>query len=151
MQLNILQIQELIPHRYPFLLVDAVTNCVIEQDQKTIEAYKNISICDAVFQGHFPKEPIYPGVLIIEGLAQSAGILMKLSVDEQKRQEVKDKICYFAGIDKTKFKSPVRPGDRLIYKASYLKSKRNLFAFEARAFVNDKLATSAEIKIMLES
>ena len=148
MKLDVLAIQELIPHRYPLLLVDTVTSY---EAKKTITAYKNISITDAVFQGHFPKEPIYPGVFIIEGLAQSAGLLMKLSVDEARREAVKDKICYFVGIDKAKFKSPVRPGDCLVYKVNYIKDKRNLFAFEAKALVDDKLVASADIKIMLEN
>lgn len=105
--MNIDYVKSILPHRYPFLLVDGV----IEESEDRIVAFKNISISDPVFQGHFPEYPIYPGVLIVEGLAQTAGILLLKSVEG---------IPLFLGIDEARFKKEVRPGDRLIYEVRKL-------------------------------
>lgn len=141
---DINEISRILPHKYPFLLVDRVDSMVAGE---SIEAYKNISISDHVFQGHFPGHPIYPGVLIIEGMAQAGGVLaFKSSTDES---EFDNKVVYFMSIDKAKFRSPVVPGDKLIYKLSVLKHKGNIWVLDGKAYVDDKLVAEAELKAMI--
>lgn len=141
---DINEISRILPHKYPFLLVDRVDSMVAGE---SIEGYKNISISDHVFQGHFPGHPIYPGVLIIEGMAQAGGVLaFKSSTDES---EFDNKVVYFMSIDKAKFRSPVVPGDKLIYKLSVLKHKGNIWVLDGRAYVDDKLVAEAELKAMI--
>ncbi len=141
---DINEISRILPHKYPFLLVDRVDSMVAGE---SIEAYKNISISDHVFQGHFPGHPIYPGVLIIEGMAQAGGVLaFKSSTNEN---EFDNKVVYFMSIEKAKFRSPVVPGDKLIYKLSVLKHKGNIWVLDGRAYVDDKLVAEAELKAMI--
>ncbi|NPA55742.1 MAG: 3-hydroxyacyl-ACP dehydratase FabZ [Epsilonproteobacteria bacterium] len=140
---DVMQIQKMLPHRYPFLLVDKVTHL---EPEKSIEAYLNISITNQVFQGHFPDHPIYPGVLIIEGLAQAGGILAFQSVDEE---EVKDKVVYFMSINNAKFRNPVRPGDKLVYKLNVIKHRGKIWQLDAKAFVDENLVAEAELKAMI--
>ncbi len=141
---DINEISRILPHKYPFLLVDRVDSMVAGE---SIEGYKNISISDHVFQGHFPGHPIYPGVLIIEGMAQAGGVLaFKSSTDES---EFDNKVVYFMSIDKAKFRSPVVPGDKLIYKLSVLKHKGNIWVLDGKAYVDDKLVAEAELKAMI--
>lgn len=141
---DINEISRILPHKYPFLLVDRVDSMVAGE---SIEAYKNISISDHVFQGHFPGHPIYPGVLIIEGMAQAGGVLaFKSSTNEN---EFDNKVVYFMSIDKAKFRSPVVPGDKLIYKLSVLKHKGNIWVLDGKAYVDDKLVAEAELKAMI--
>ena len=141
---DIHEISRILPHKYPFLLVDRVDSMVAGE---SIEGYKNISISDHVFQGHFPGHPIYPGVLIIEGMAQAGGVLaFKSSTDES---EFDNKVVYFMSIDKAKFRSPVVPGDKLIYKLSVLKHKGNIWVLDGKAYVDDKLVAEAELKAMI--
>ena len=138
------EISRILPPQYPFLLVDRVDSMVAGE---SIEGYKNISISDHVFQGHFPGHPIYPGVLIIEGMAQAGGVLaFKSSTDES---EFDNKVVYFMSIDKAKFRSPVVPGDKLIYKLSVLKHKGNIWVLDGKAYVDDKLVAEAELKAMI--
>ena len=144
MLLDITDITKLLPHRYPFLLVDRVVK--LEKNQN-IEAYKNISISEAVFQGHFPDHPIYPGVMIIEGMAQAGGILAFKSLEDT--VDIQTKVVYFMSIDNAKFRAPVTPGDQLIYKISVLKSRGSVWQFNAKAYVEDKLVAQAELKAML--
>ena len=120
--LDITQIQEILPHRYPFLLVDKVNSI---EPYKKIQAYKNISISEPVFQGHFPGHPIYPGVMILEGMAQACGILALKSSDLS-IEELKQKVIYFMSIDEAKFRIPVKPGDKLIYEVEVIKMKKTL-------------------------
>lgn len=146
MTYNVVDIQNILPHRYPFLLVDRITNLDVG---KYIEGFKNVSISEPVFQGHFPDHPIYPGVMIIEGMAQAGGVLAfkSMSLDEQKSSS--EKVVYFMSIDKAKFRSPVTPGDQLVYKISVIKNKGAIWQLDAKAFVDDKLVAQAELKAMI--
>lgn len=143
--MDIIEIQEIIPHRFPFLLVDRVTE--ITNNQSLI-GYKNISISEQVFQGHFPGHPIYPGVLILEGLAQAGGILAFKSMDMTK-EEAAQKVVYFMSIDNAKFRSPVRPGDQLQYRLNIIKNKGAIWLLDGKAYVDDKLVAQAELKAMV--
>jgi len=143
--LDVVEIQEILPHRYPFLLVDKVTE-MTEKDN--IIAYKNISISEPVFQGHFPGHPIYPGVMILEGMAQAGGILA-LKSSGLTDEEIKQKVIYFMSIDRAKFRSPVKPGDKLEYRIKVLKLRKNLIVLEGKAYVGDTLVSEAELKAMV--
>jgi 3-hydroxyacyl-[acyl-carrier-protein] dehydratase len=145
-KLDVVEIQEILPHRYPFLLLDRVTDMVAS---KSIEGYKNVSISEPVFQGHFPGHPIYPGVMIVEGMAQAGGILAFKSYDSDEQVDIKNKVVYFMSIDKCKFRSPVTPGDRLVYKLSVIKHRGAIWQLDAKAFVDDKLVAQAELKAMI--
>ncbi len=142
--LDINEISKILPHKYPFLLVDRVTSLTAGE---SIEAYKNISISDQVFQGHFPGHPIYPGVLIIEGMAQAGGVLAFKSVADE--SEFANKVVYFMSIDGAKFRNPVLPGDQLVYKLSVLKHKGNIWVLDGKAYVDGKLVCEAELKAMI--
>lgn len=142
--LDINEISKILPHKYPFLLVDRVTALT---GGESIEAYKNISISDQVFQGHFPGHPIYPGVLIIEGMAQAGGVLAFKSVADE--SEFANKVVYFMSIDKAKFRNPVLPGDKLEYKLNVIKHKGNIWVLDGKAYVDDKLVAEAELKAMI--
>ena len=146
MLLNVMDIQKILPHRYPFLLVDRVTKI----DKGTfMEGYKNVSISEPVFQGHFPDHPIYPGVMIIEGMAQAGGILAFKSLSEADAENAENKVVYFMSIDKAKFRAPVTPGDKLIYRISVLKQRGAVWQFDAKAYVDEKLVAQAELKAMI--
>ena len=146
MLLNVMDIQKILPHRYPFLLVDRVTK--IDKGE-LIEGYKNISISEPVFQGHFPDHPIYPGVMIIEGMAQVGGILAFKSLSEEDTTDIENKVVYFMSIDKAKFRSPVTPGDQLVYRISVMKHRGAVWQFDAKAYVDEKLVAQAELKAMI--
>jgi len=143
--LDVIEIQKILPHRYPFLLVDKVTE-MTEGD--SIIAYKNISISEPVFQGHFPGHPIYPGVMILEGMAQAGGILA-LKSSGLSDEEIKQKVIYFMSIDGAKFRSPVKPGDKLEYRIKVLKLRKNLIVLDGKAYVGDTLVSEAELKAMV--
>ena len=143
---NVVEIQKILPHRYPFLLLDRITQ--LEQG-KYIEGYKNVSISEPVFQGHFPDHPIYPGVMIIEGMAQAGGVLAFQSYNEEEQEDINNKVVYFMSIDKAKFRSPVTPGDQLVYKLSVIKHRGAIWQLDAKAFVDDKLVAQAELKAMI--
>ncbi|RXJ95519.1 3-hydroxyacyl-[acyl-carrier-protein] dehydratase FabZ [Arcobacter sp. AHV-9/2010] len=142
---DIMQIQEILPHRYPMLLVDRITDM---EEGKVIKGYKNISISEPSFQGHFPGHPIYPGVMILEGMAQCGGVLA-LKSSGLSDEELKNKVIYFMSIDKAKFRNPVRPGDRLDYELTAIKMKSTLMVFEGKAYVDGKLTAEAEFKAMI--
>ena len=144
--LDVVAIQQILPHRYPFLLVDRVT--AIEEG-RSIKAYKNVSISEPVFEGHFPGHPIYPGVMIIEGMAQAGGVLAFKSASKEEQEAAKDKVVYFMSIDKCKFRSPVRPGDRLEYELEVIKHRGNIWVLDGRAYVDGKLVAEAELKAMI--
>ena len=137
--MNIQDILEYLPHRFPFLLVDRVLEC---EPGKSLKALKNISVNEPFFPGHFPGKPIFPGVLIMEALAQATGILAFKTNGEKPS---KDGLYFFAAIDKCRFKQPVVPGDQLILEVEILKHKRNIWKFNAIAKVDDKVVASAEI------
>lgn len=138
-KLDVLQIQELLPHRYPFLLVDRVIEC---EPGVRLRAIKNVTFNEPFFQGHFPKNPILPGVLIMEALAQATALLTSQSADKSGQ----GRTTYFlAGIDNARFKRQVVPGDQLSLEVTYLKHKRHLWSFDCRAEVDGELAASAQI------
>ncbi len=135
MNMDIEQIKETIPHRYPFLLVDKIT----EQDEKRVVGQKNVSINEPFFQGHFPDYPVMPGVLIVESLAQ-VGAVAILS-----KEENKGKIGFLAGIDKCRFKRQVKPGDQLNLEVEIIRLKGPVGKGKATATVDGELACEAEI------
>lgn len=137
--LDIMRIMELLPHRYPFLLVDRVVSCV---PGKSMVAYKNVSVNEPFFQGHFPNLPVMPGVLIIEALAQAGGLMVLADWPVEK---VKEHVFLFSGMENVKFRQPVRPGDRLDLECTLLRSRLQLWKIESKAFVDGKLAAEAEL------
>lgn len=128
-----------LPHRYPFLLVDRVLEI---EPGKSIHAYKNVTINEPFFVGHFPHHPVMPGVLIMEALAQAAGILSFKSMDEKPSA---DTVFYFAGIDDARFKKPVMPGDQLHLHVEIERHMRGVWKFIAEARVDGELAASAKL------
>jgi len=133
-----------LPHRYPFLLVDRVTECV---PGKHIEAIKNVTVNEPFFPGHFPYRPVMPGVMILEALAQAAGILAFKTAgvvpDEQTR-------FYFVGIDEARFRKPVEPGDQLVLKATLERALRGIWKFSTVAEVDGKVVASAKMMVAPE-
>lgn len=146
MLFDVVEIQKILPHRYPFLLVDRIINL---EENVSIEGYKNVSISEPIFQGHFPDHPIYPGVMIIEGMAQAGGVLAFQSANTDNQKEMENKVVYFMSIDKAKFRSPVTPGDQLVYKLSVIKHRGAVWQLDAKAYVDDKLVAEAELKAMI--
>ena len=137
--MDIQEILEHLPHRYPFLLVDRVLEC---EPGKRLVAVKNVSVNEPMFTGHFPERPIFPGVLIMEALAQATGILAFRSTGKKPDGS---SLYYFAGIDKCRFKQPVVPGDQMILEVDVIKEKRGIWKFNAVAKVDDKIVASAEL------
>lgn len=130
------EILKILPHRYPFMLVDRIIEC---DNEKRIVGIKNVSFNEPYFQGHFPDQPVMPGVLQMEALAQVAGILLnKLFGGE-------GKISYFAAIDNARFRRPVVPGDQLRLEVDIIKAKPRLSKVHAKAFVGDQLVSSADL------
>jgi 3-hydroxyacyl-[acyl-carrier-protein] dehydratase len=138
MELNVLEIMKLIPHRYPFLLIDKIVDS--EGDTKVV-GIKNVTINEPFFQGHFPGHPIMPGVLIVEAMAQLGGAFARAKYDIGD-----DKVTYFVGIDNVKFRKPVLPGDVLRFELEIVSTRRGIFAFTGKAYVEGKLACEAELK-----
>ncbi|WP_310600850.1 3-hydroxyacyl-ACP dehydratase FabZ [Desulfobulbus sp.] len=130
-------IMAILPHRYPFLLVDRIVE--VEQG-KNIVGIKNVTMNEPFFQGHFPGEPVMPGVLILEAMAQVGSILVCLS-----DQEMIGRLAYFAGVDKARFRRIVRPGDQLVLKLEMLKQKGKVIKMGGQALVDGQLATEAEL------
>ena len=137
--MDINKIKRILPHRYPFLLVDKVIEC---EPGKRLLAVKNITYNEPQFQGHFPSQPIMPGVLIIEALAQTTALLAAESAPEVLGE---GKVYYLVGVDKARFKRPVGPGDQLMLETTYKRHKRNIWSFSCRAEVDGQLVASAEI------
>lgn len=137
--LNTRDIIKVLPHRYPFLLVDRI----LEMERgKRIVGIKNITSNEPFFQGHFPDYPIMPGVLLVEAMAQTGGVLA-LSYEAEK---VKGKNFYFSGIDKVKFRKPVLPGDQVRFEVEVIKQRSSLWRFKGRAFVGDTLVAEGELQ-----
>ena len=136
---NITKILDLIPHRYPFLLVDRVLDF---KPFDYLTAIKNVTMNEPFFTGHFPGNPIMPGVLMLEALAQASGILSDLS---RRPKEGHKFLYFFAGIDNAKFKQIVTPGDQLRLEVKFLGQKRDFWRMHGEAFVGDKLACSADL------
>ena len=139
--MDIDEIKQVIPHRYPFLLVDRVIECDMES---RIVGIKNVTTNEPFFQGHFPEYPIMPGVLIIEALAQVACILALKMLKKEGHGSV-----FFTGIDGAKFRQPVRPGDQLRLELLKIKQRGRLFRFQGSAYVIDKLAAECTLQAML--
>lgn len=137
--MDIKEIHEYLPHRHPFLFVDRVTSV---EANKSITGYKNVSINEAFFQGHFPGMPILPGVYILEALAQISGILGFVTTDKKPSENL---VHYFAGSNKVRFKRPVVPGDQLKLESRILSAKHNIWKFDCRALVDDEVVCVAEI------
>jgi 3-hydroxyacyl-[acyl-carrier-protein] dehydratase len=143
--IDVVEIQKILPHRFPFLLIDKVTDLT---SGESLTGYKNVTIGEHIFQGHFPGHPIYPGVMILEGMAQAGGILAFKSMDATE-EEIANKVVYFMSIDKAKFRNPVRPGDKLEYRISVIKNKGAIWVLKGEAYVDDKLVSEAELKAMI--
>lgn len=137
--MDVNEIRKYLPHRYPFLLVDRVVELTLGE---SIVAYKNVTVNEPFFNGHFPDHPVMPGVLIVEAMAQAAGILGFKTMDKTPQD---GSIYYFVGADNLRFKRPVVPGDRLQLEASVLSEKRGIWKFEVKATVDGALASSATI------
>lgn len=140
--MDITHILSLLPHRYPFLLVDRVVSCI---PGEKIHAYKNVTINEPFFQGHFPGAPIMPGVLILEALAQTGGLLAASSLADN----LQNKLFLFTGLDNVKFRRQVVPGDRLDLHCDNMRMKLKLCKMEAHAYVDGKLACEALITAAL--
>lgn len=137
--MDIHQILEHLPHRYPFLLVDRVLECI---PGERILALKNVSINEPFFPGHYPHHPVMPGVLIVEALAQAAAILSFKTMGGKPDDRT---VYYFVGIDGARFKRPVTPGDQLMLAVSIKANKRGLWKFAAQALIGDQVAAEAEL------
>lgn len=137
--MDILEIKKYLPHRYPFLLLDRVVE-LVEHDR--IVAYKNITCNEEVFQGHFPHFPVFPGVMLVEAMAQACGVLGFKSQDKTPDD---GSVYLFAGIDDARFKRQVVPGDRVYLEAKILNTKRGIWKFACSAKVDDQLVASATI------
>lgn len=137
--IEINEIMQLLPHRYPFLLVDRVLDF---EEGQWLRAIKNISVNEPCFTGHFPQNPIFPGVLILEAMAQATGVLAIKSYGRLNENE----LYYFASIDGAKFKQPVVPGDQMLIEVHFLKEKRGITLFTGKAFVDGKVVCEAELK-----
>ncbi|BCO30482.1 3-hydroxyacyl-[acyl-carrier-protein] dehydratase FabZ [Thiohalobacter sp. COW1] len=138
--MDINEIMRELPHRYPFLLIDRVTEYVAGEH---LVGYKNVSFNEPFFNGHFPEKPIMPGVLVIEALAQATGLLAFRSMGREGRRE--NVLYYLVGVDKARFKRPVEPGDQLMLHVRVKNTRRGIWVFEAEAKVDGKLAASAEL------
>ena len=145
--IDINEILSILPHRFPFLLIDRVEELSIGE---SIKAYKNVTYNEQIFQGHFPGHPIYPGGMIIEGLAQAGGVLAFKSM-EKDGVDLSDKVVYFMSIDNAKFRNPVRPGDKLEYRISVIKHRGRIWMLKGEAYINDgaTLAAQAELQAMI--
>jgi 3-hydroxyacyl-[acyl-carrier-protein] dehydratase len=143
--MDINEILQYLPHRYPFLLVDRVLEL---EEGKRVLAVKNVTMNEPFFPGHFPHRPVMPGVLILEALAQAAAVLSFKTMG-QKPDE--NSVVYFAGIDKARFKRPVSPGDQLLLDVSIARTMRNIWKYDAVARVGDEVAAEAELMCALKT
>jgi 3-hydroxyacyl-[acyl-carrier-protein] dehydratase len=143
--LDINQIKQYLPHRYPLLLVDRVLNW---ESGKTIDAIKNVTINEEFFNGHFPNKPVMPGVMTIEALAQTSALLAFLTMGQKPDENA---VVYFLGIDNARFKRPVEPGDQLHMHVEIVRHSRGIWKFQARATVDGQLAVEAELMCTMRS
>lgn len=140
---GITEIMDMLPHRYPFLLVDSILEV---SEGKRIVGQKNVTINEPFFQGHFPGHPVMPGVLIIEAMAQVGGILGRVSDDHGE-----DPVTYFVGIDKARFRKPVLPGDVLRIEVDVVNYRRGIYTFTGKTYVGSTLVAEAELKATFTS
>jgi len=143
-EMEIREILNYLPHRFPFLLIDRVLSC---EPGRSIVAVKNVSSNEPYFQGHFPGNPVMPGVMIVESLAQAAGILSFLT---QKRDSMHNLLYYFVGIDRARFKKLVIPGDQLKLNVTLLRQVRGIAKFSAVATVGEAVVTEADLLCTLK-
>ncbi len=141
LHMDIYEVLRRLPHRYPFLLVDRVLECV---PGHKVRALKNVTINEPYFQGHFPHRPVMPGVIIIEALAQAAGVLAFVTAGVYPDE---NSVFYFVGIDKARFRRPVEPGDQLVLQATLERNLRGIWKLSAVATVGDEEAASAELML----
>jgi 3-hydroxyacyl-[acyl-carrier-protein] dehydratase len=143
--MDINEVLQYLPHRYPFLLIDRVLAC---EPGKSITALKNVTVNEPFFTGHFPRHPIMPGVLIIEALAQAAAILSFRTMDHKADDRL---VYYFVGIDRARFKRPVLPGDTLTLEVTLKRFARNMWMFSSMAKVGDAVAAEADLMCTIRS
>lgn len=136
--IDIQKILELLPHRYPFVMVDRILSLEVG---KEVVGLKNVTINEPFFQGHFPGRPVMPGVLILEGMAQVGGIMAYYAHPEA----IGKQLIFFAGIDKARFRKPVVPGDQLIFTLTFIRQKRSIIVMEAKATVDGAVVAEAEL------
>ncbi len=137
-KIDILEIMRVLPHRYPFLLVDRITSLI---PKKSVVGIKNVTMNEPFFQGHFPGRPIMPGVLILEGMAQAGGVMAYHSTPDM----IGERLVYFAGIDKARFRKPVGPGDQIVFQLELIKHKRMIMVMKGLALVDDQVVAEAEL------
>jgi 3-hydroxyacyl-[acyl-carrier-protein] dehydratase len=140
--IEISEIMKILPHAYPFLLVDRIVEIELE---KRIVGIKNVTYNEPFFPGHFPGRPIMPGVLIVEAMAQTAGVLVYKSLPEEKSGQA----VFFLGIDHARFRKPVTPGDQLRLELEITKHRQAIWGFKGKALVDDKLVAEAELLAMM--
>jgi len=145
MQLDIHEILNHLPHRYPFVLIDRVTDLKLNEE---ITAIKNVTINEPFFPGHFPYHPVMPGVLIVEAMAQAAAVLSFKTMNVLPSE---DSVYYFAGIDNVRFKKPVSPGDQLILNVKIDRVLKGIWKYKAQAKVDDKIVAEAEMMCILKN
>ena len=145
MQLDIHEILSHLPHRYPFVLIDRVTDLKLNEE---ITAIKNVTINEPFFPGHFPYHPVMPGVLIVEAMAQAAAVLSFKTMNVLPSE---DSVYYFAGIDNVRFKKPVSPGDQLILNVKIDRVLKGIWKYKAQAKVDDKIVAEAEMMCILKN
>ena len=134
--MDIQDILSVMPHRYPFLLIDRI----LEVDGTRVRAYKNVTFNEPFFQGHFPGNPVFPGVLLVEAMAQAGGYMLFRGVEDRSH-----KLIYFSGIDACRFRRPVIPGDRVVFDVEVLSRRRDFAKLRGKALVDDVLACEAEL------
>ncbi|MBQ7214397.1 MAG: 3-hydroxyacyl-ACP dehydratase FabZ [Synergistaceae bacterium] len=142
-ELDILEVMKILKQRYPFLMVDRIT----DYDDMHITGYKNVTINEPFFEGHFPGDPTMPGVMILESMGQVASVLMGLKLGK----ESSDKIAFLAGIDKARFRKPVRPGDQLVTKAELTQVRSSSAKVKTTAYVNDTVVAEGEFMCIIGS
>ncbi|MCF0247928.1 MAG: 3-hydroxyacyl-ACP dehydratase FabZ [Synergistes sp.] len=146
MSVNINKIMELLPHRYPFLLVDRIENVIMEENYQEVTGYKNVSYNEPFFQGHFPDEPVMPGVLVLEAMGQVGAVLLNMTPEFQTGER---KLLYITTVDKAKFRKPVRPGDQLRTTAKFKNRRGNMGKFAFVATVDGEVVAEAELGFVI--
>ncbi len=137
--MDVIEIRKYLPHRYPFLLVDRVVELI---PGESIVAYKNLTVNEPFFDGHFPDQPVFPGVMLLEAMAQASGIL---GFKTMNKTPADGSIYYFVGSDKLRFKRPCVPGDRVMLRSSIVSNRRGIWKFDVSADVDDQLCAAATI------